>query len=172
LYCGGFSCIRIGLDQLKLVGQTIRKGDTAMSRFEQHYDEWLQEQIHAETGAIRLELLQKGLGHGTREFLRSVWFPAIGNFNHLFPEWEVRDFNNGYRYWIWRICQVEQKAESRSRASALMPEIWMSEDSKTCADGIVCWHWMAGPFCPSHTRPSPKNRSYASSWCSLLLADS
>lgn len=69
-----------------------------MSRFEQYYDEWLQEQIHAETGAIRLELLQKGLGHGTREFLRSVWFPAIGNFNHLFPEWEVRDFNNGYRY--------------------------------------------------------------------------
>lgn len=33
--------------------------------------------------------------------------------------------------WIWRICPVEQKAESRSKASALMPEIWMSEDSKT-----------------------------------------
>jgi hypothetical protein len=25
-------------------------------------------------------------------------FPAVGNFNHLHPEWEVRDFNNGYRY--------------------------------------------------------------------------
>lgn len=69
-----------------------------MSRFEQYYDEWLQEQINMETSPIRLELLQKGLGHGTREFLRAVWFPAIGNFNHLFPEWEVRDFNNGYRY--------------------------------------------------------------------------
>ncbi|AIQ57593.1 hypothetical protein [Paenibacillus borealis] len=69
-----------------------------MSRFEQYYDEWLQEQITMETSPIRLALLQKGLGHGTREFLRAVWFPAIGNFNHLFPEWEVRDFNNGYRY--------------------------------------------------------------------------
>lgn len=69
-----------------------------MSRFEQYYDEWLQEQINMEISPIRLELLQKGLGHGTREFLRAVWFPAIGNFNHLFPEWEVRDFNNGYRY--------------------------------------------------------------------------
>lgn len=25
-------------------------------------------------------------------------FPAIGNFNDLHPEWEVRDFGNGYRY--------------------------------------------------------------------------
>ena len=46
----------------------------------------------------RRELLEKGLGHGTIEFLRCIWFPAIGNFNHLYPEWEVRDFNNGYRY--------------------------------------------------------------------------
>ncbi|MNO18901.1 hypothetical protein D3C76_86220 [compost metagenome] len=45
-----------------------------------------------------MELLEKGLGHGTVEFLRSVWFPAVGNFNDLFPEWEVRDFGNGYRY--------------------------------------------------------------------------
>ncbi len=46
----------------------------------------------------RLEILHKGLGHGTIEFLRSIWFPAIGNFNDLYPEWEVRDFSNGYRY--------------------------------------------------------------------------
>jgi hypothetical protein len=56
---------------------------------------------HAKTGTVnhrRLELLEKGLGHGTIEFLRCIWLPAIGNFNHLYPEWEVRDFNNGYRY--------------------------------------------------------------------------
>lgn len=46
----------------------------------------------------RREILEKGLGHGTLEFLRVVWFPAVRNFNHLYPEWEVRDFNNGYRY--------------------------------------------------------------------------
>lgn len=69
-----------------------------MSRFEQQYKVWMQERIRMETGSIRLEILRKGLGHGTTEFLRSVWFPAVGNFNHLYPEWEVRDFNNGYRY--------------------------------------------------------------------------
>ncbi|MDF2724566.1 MAG: hypothetical protein K0Q59_4241 [Paenibacillus sp.] len=46
----------------------------------------------------RRELLEKGLGHGTYEFLRSVWFPAVKSFDHLYPEWEVRDFHNGYRY--------------------------------------------------------------------------
>lgn len=46
----------------------------------------------------RRELLSKGLGHGTVEFLRFVWFPVVGNLRHLLPEWEVRDFSNGYRY--------------------------------------------------------------------------
>lgn len=45
-----------------------------------------------------MEFLNKGLGHGTVEFLRSIWFPAVGNFKSLYAEWEVRDFNNGYRY--------------------------------------------------------------------------
>jgi hypothetical protein len=30
--------------------------------------------------------------------LRSIWYPTIGHFNHLRPEWEVRDLNNGFRY--------------------------------------------------------------------------
>ncbi|MCG7405924.1 transcriptional regulator [Paenibacillus sp. ACRRX] len=69
-----------------------------MSRFEQHYKAWLQENLNKEDNVRRKELLRKGLGHGTVEFLRLIWFPVVGNMNHLFPEWEVRDFNNGYRY--------------------------------------------------------------------------
>ncbi|WNS46339.1 transcriptional regulator [Paenibacillus sp. MMS20-IR301] len=69
-----------------------------MSRFEQQYDEWLAINTENESNHRRKELLGKGLGHGTVEFLRTVWFPAIGNLDHLYPEWEVRDFSNGYRY--------------------------------------------------------------------------
>ncbi|WP_339291472.1 transcriptional regulator [Paenibacillus sp. FSL W8-0187] len=69
-----------------------------MSRFDQQYELWMHTNILNETNPRRLEILHKGLGHGTVEFLRSVWFPAIGNFNDLHPEWEVRDFGNGYRY--------------------------------------------------------------------------
>jgi hypothetical protein len=69
-----------------------------MSKFDQAYGEWMNLAIAQEKNHRRRELLEKGIGHGTLEFLRSVWFPAVRNFNHLYPEWEVRDFNNGYRY--------------------------------------------------------------------------
>ncbi|WP_068783768.1 transcriptional regulator [Paenibacillus phocaensis] len=67
-------------------------------KFNQAFDAWMARQIEEEKNPRRLELLKKGLGHGTMEFLRSVWFPAVGQFDDLSPEWEVRDFNNGYRY--------------------------------------------------------------------------
>lgn len=66
--------------------------------FEEVYDDWLGKQIDEEKSPRRRELLQRGLGHGTVDFLRSIWFPAIGSLDHLYPEYEVRDFNNGYRY--------------------------------------------------------------------------
>lgn len=66
--------------------------------FDQKYEEWISLNLKEEENPRRRELLEKGLGHGTVEFLRSVWYPAVGNFNYLYPEWEVRDFNNGYRY--------------------------------------------------------------------------
>ncbi|MFN7252328.1 MAG: transcriptional regulator [Anaerobacillus sp.] len=69
-----------------------------MTLFEQKFKAWYEECVDTEKNRRRQEILEKGLGHGTIEFLRSVWFPAVGNFDHLHPEWEVRDFNNGFRY--------------------------------------------------------------------------
>nr|WP_284237299.1 transcriptional regulator [Paenibacillus glycanilyticus] len=69
-----------------------------MLKFDQAYQQWMQSMIEHESNHRRRELLEKGLGHGTVEFLRSVWFPTIGNFDHLHPEWEVQDFHNGFRY--------------------------------------------------------------------------
>lgn len=66
--------------------------------FENVYKTWLQYHIDHEKNPRTLELLKKGLGHGTIELLRSIWYPAIGNLDHLYPEFEVRDFNNGCRY--------------------------------------------------------------------------
>lgn len=66
--------------------------------FNQKFEEWVHENIAKEKNHRRRDLLEKGIGHGTIEFLRRVWFPTVGNFDHLYPEWEVRDFNNRYRY--------------------------------------------------------------------------
>jgi len=69
-----------------------------MKKFDQAYEEWLHVQITGEPNPRRRELLEKGLGHGSLAFLRDVWHPAVKSFDHLYPEWEVRDFHNGYRY--------------------------------------------------------------------------
>jgi hypothetical protein len=76
----------------------IKGKEVPMVRYEQKYEEWMHANISVAGNHRRREMLEKGLGHGTVQFLRSVWFPAVGNFEHLYPEWEVRDFNNGYRY--------------------------------------------------------------------------
>lgn len=69
-----------------------------MNLFDNVYEEWLKEQIDNENNPRRRELLQNGLGHGTTEFLRAIWFPAVGNLQHLYPEYKVRDLNNRMRY--------------------------------------------------------------------------
>jgi hypothetical protein len=66
--------------------------------FETKLEEWIAKQIAEEANPRRREFLQKGLGHGTLEFLKLVWFPVIGNFEHLHAEWEVQDLHKGYRY--------------------------------------------------------------------------
>lgn len=69
-----------------------------MNVFDVVYDQWLAEQVKMEGNPRRRELLAKGLSHSTEVFLRTIWYPAIGNFDFLYPEFEVRDMNNGCRY--------------------------------------------------------------------------
>lgn len=69
-----------------------------MSPFKTAYEEWLHKNITEEKSPRRREILEKGLPHGTVTLLQRGWYPAVGNFNHLYPEWEVRDLNNRIRY--------------------------------------------------------------------------
>lgn len=69
-----------------------------ISLFDEVYNRWLDNQIDEEKNPRRRELLRKGLSHGTVTFLHSIWFPAIGNLDNLYAEYEVRDLNNRYRY--------------------------------------------------------------------------
>lgn len=66
--------------------------------FTQKFDEWMHRNIVEAESVRRREILEKGLGHGTIELLKDIWFPTIGHFDHLYPEWEVRDMSNRYRY--------------------------------------------------------------------------
>ncbi len=69
-----------------------------MAGFEDKYREWLRTQIDSTTNPRRREKLESGLRHGTVEFLRTIWYPTVKNFDYLYPELEIRDFHGGYRY--------------------------------------------------------------------------
>lgn len=62
------------------------------------YEQWLQDQMDREISVRRREILAKGLSHSSIEFLQKIWFPAIGHFDHLHAEFEVRDLDNRMRY--------------------------------------------------------------------------
>lgn len=66
--------------------------------FDQVYKKWIEKQIAEETNPRRRELLKKGLSYSTIAFLKRIWFPVFGNFNHLYAEYEVRDLDNKIRY--------------------------------------------------------------------------
>jgi hypothetical protein len=74
------------------------EGDAGLTIFETKLEEWIAKQKAEEANPRRREFLNKELGHGTIEFLKLIWFPTIGNFEHLYAEWEVRDLHKGYRY--------------------------------------------------------------------------
>lgn len=69
-----------------------------MTGFEEKMSEWLLEQIADEKNKRRKEILKKGLSHATLEFLRNIWFPVVGHFDHLYAEWEVIDYGRRFRY--------------------------------------------------------------------------
>ncbi|WNR43755.1 DNA-binding response regulator [Paenibacillus roseipurpureus] len=46
----------------------------------------------------RLHRLQEGHGHAEKLFLEQLWWPVVGHFQHLHPEYEVKDFQDGTRF--------------------------------------------------------------------------
>lgn len=78
--------------------------------FEQDYTVFLQQHMKLRSGE-GLRRLKEGHKHGEKLFLEQVWWPAVGNLEHLIPEYEVKDFKDGTRYLdfayirgLYRIC--------------------------------------------------------------------
>ncbi|TLS48388.1 hypothetical protein FE782_30730 [Paenibacillus antri] len=59
--------------------------------FEDATSKWLDDHRSRRSGS-RLERIARGLGHAERLFLRNVWHPLRGDFEHLHPEYEVLDW--------------------------------------------------------------------------------
>ncbi|MBP1961641.1 transcriptional regulator [Paenibacillus aceris] len=128
-------------------------------KFEQAFEAFMALQIAAETNARRRERLERGLGHAEMEFLRVVWFPAVGHFEHLYPEWEVRDFANGYRYLDFAYMPGDAKGaiEIQGYSShARDLELWRFKDLCLRHCHLALDGWMVMPIPHPSIIESPK----------------
>lgn len=128
-------------------------------KFEQAYEQYMTSQIAAETNGRRRERLERGLGHAEMEFLRSVWYPAAGNFDHLYPEWEVRDFANGYRYLDFAYMPGDAKGVVEIQgynSHARDLEIWRFKDLCIRHCHLALDGWLVMPIAYPSIVESPK----------------
>ncbi|WP_127533640.1 hypothetical protein [Paenibacillus kobensis] len=59
---------------------------TANEEFEKNLKEWLDSnRVHRKGESLRR--LENGIGYGEKLFLEQVWWPVVGTFDHLFPEY-------------------------------------------------------------------------------------
>ncbi|RTE09852.1 DNA-binding response regulator [Paenibacillus whitsoniae] len=70
---------------------------TVSKEFTTNYEQYLQYHLTHRSGE-RLRRLLEGHAHAEKQFLSQVWWPSIGNFRHLHPEYEVKDFQDGTRF--------------------------------------------------------------------------
>ncbi|WP_246363023.1 transcriptional regulator [Paenibacillus alba] len=128
-------------------------------KFEQAFEAFMSSQIAAETNNRRRERLERGLGHAETEFLRCVWYPAAGHFNHLYPEWEVRDFSNGYRYldFAYMPGEIKGAIEIQGYSShARDIEIWRFKDLCIRHCHLALDGWVVMPIAFPSISESPK----------------
>ncbi|OPH58943.1 transcriptional regulator [Paenibacillus ferrarius] len=128
-------------------------------KFEQAFEAFMSAQIIAETNNRRRERLERGLGHAETEFLRCVWYPAAGHFNHLYPEWEVRDFSNGYRYldFAYMPGEIKGAIEIQGYSShARDIEIWRFKDQCFRHCHLALDGWVVMPIAFPSISESPK----------------
>jgi hypothetical protein len=68
-----------------------------MDDFSTSHDSWIKEHLERRSGERRRRL-QEGHGHAEKLFLELIWWPAVGHFRALHPEYEVKDFQDGSRF--------------------------------------------------------------------------
>jgi hypothetical protein len=66
-------------------------------KFDEAYKKYIEKHTKARRGE-RLRRLKEGHCHAEKFFLEYVWWPAIGNFDDLHPEFEISDFKDGLRF--------------------------------------------------------------------------
>ncbi|MEX1028694.1 MAG: DNA-binding response regulator [Paenibacillaceae bacterium] len=69
----------------------------AVNLFEDKHEQFIAAHMKSRKGES-LRRLRTGHGFAEKLFLRNVWWPTIGHYDYLYPEYECSDFKDGSRY--------------------------------------------------------------------------
>ena len=64
--------------------------------FEKEWNDWI-ERHRTESSPDRLRRLEQEM-FLEKKLIENIWLPAFGSLDHLYPEYEVRDYNDGMRF--------------------------------------------------------------------------
>mgnify|MGYP001398926005 CR=1 FL=1 len=81
-------------------------GDGGMG-FNTVHDQWIGSHLRRRRGE-RLDALRRGHGYGNRLFAEHVWWPLVGHFHGLHPEYEVKDWRGRYYFvdFMWIVGAI------------------------------------------------------------------
>lgn len=65
--------------------------------FESKHEQFIVDHMKSRKGES-LRRLKNGHGYAEKLFLQHVWWPVIGHYEYLHPEYEISDFKDGKRY--------------------------------------------------------------------------
>lgn len=93
--------------------------------FREEHEKWLQDHLARRSGE-RKDALVRGHGYGNRLFVQTVWWPLLGHFYGLHPEYEVKDWR-GRSYFVdfmwvvgrhhWAIEIMDYGSHGKDRSS-------------------------------------------------------
>ncbi|GIQ69823.1 hypothetical protein DUZ99_07430 [Xylanibacillus composti] len=66
--------------------------------FQTEHEKWIKRHLNQRQGE-RKDALKRGHGYGNRLFAEKIWWPLVGNFQNLHPEYEVLDWR-GRSYFV------------------------------------------------------------------------
>ncbi|WP_248929171.1 hypothetical protein [Paenibacillus hamazuiensis] len=66
--------------------------------FQTEHDKWISDHLKRRR-AERLDALKRGHGYGNRLFVEQIWWPLVGHFHGMHPEYEVKDWR-GRSYFV------------------------------------------------------------------------
>jgi len=74
----------------------LEKSAQSNNEFEREWNCWI-EKHRSESSPERLRRLGESM-HLEKKFVENIWWPAFRTLEHLYPEYEVKDYNDGRRF--------------------------------------------------------------------------